>query len=707
MKQKKLLSVLLAGAMVVSGGSISGLEGIIPEVVAAASSTEWNGQPGVFQVNREAARSTFYSFDTAEKAKAKDRTKSSFYQLLNGDDWKFSWAVKPADRIGAKDANFNQKDYDDSSWDNITVPKSWQTYVNKDGSWKYDPVIYSNQNYPWMNAEGKAYNKYKVGDAPTECNPVGTYRKTFTIDSSWKDRNVFINFEGVGSAMYLWVNGKYIGYAEDSFTRDEFNITDALDFSEGNENVITVEVYRWSDGSYIENQDMVRLSGIFRDVYLTSKDDVEIRDYTVVTDLDDTYTDADLNVDVDVRNLSAEDVSGWSVEGNLYDSEGKLVTTTPLTGTVTSFDSETKEAKVSLTQHITDPEKWSAEKPNLYNLVLELKKDGVTKEATQTDVGFREVEITDANTDDARLRVNGQVITIAGVNRHENDPQDGWYLTEEDMRKDIELMKELNINAVRTSHYPNDPTFYKLCDEYGIQWFVSFIKKSMERASVDKGVIQFTGSLLRIVLYILLVFSIATHFGVKESSIAALLGTAGVTVGLALQGGLANIAGGIMLLIFKPFQVGDYIIIAQQNGCEGTVYKIEICYTTLISIDNKHIVIPNGTLSGSIITNVTARDLRKLEIKVGISYDSDIKKAKAILEEILHNDEDTKDDQGMVVFVDELGESAVVMGLRVWVATEKYWPARWRLNELIKEAFDANGIEIPYNQLQVHVKKQI
>ena len=312
------------------------------------------------------------------------------------------------------------------------------------------------------------YSQYKVGDAPTECNPVGTYRKTFTIDSSWKDRNVFINFEGVGSAMYLWVNGKYIGYAEDSFTRDEFNITDALDFSEGNKNVITVEVYRWSDGSYIENQDMVRLSGIFRDVYLTSKDDVEIRDYTVVTDLDETYTDADLNIDVDVRNLSAEDVNGWSVEGNLYDSDGKRVTTTPLTGTVTSFDSETKEAKVNLTQHIIDPEKWSAEKPNLYNLVLELKKDGVTKEATQTDVGFREVEITDANTDNARLRVNGQVITIAGVNRHENDPQDGWYLTEEDMRKDIELMKSLNINAVRTSHYPNDPTFYKLCDEYGI-----------------------------------------------------------------------------------------------------------------------------------------------------------------------------------------------------------------------------------------------
>ena len=238
-----------------------------------------------------------------------------------------------------------------------------------------------------------------------------------------------------------------------------------------------------------------------------------------------------------------------------------------------------------------------------------------------------------------------------------------------------------------------------------IQWVVNLIKASMQKASVDKGVIQFTGSLLRVVLYALLVFNIATNFGVKESSVAALLGTAGVTVGLALQGGLANIAGGIMLLIFKPFQVGDYIIIAQQNDCEGTVYKIEICYTTLISIDNKHIVIPNGTLSSSIITNVTARDLRKLEIKVGISYDADIKKAKAILEDILHNDEDTRDDEGMVVFVDELGESAVIMGLRVWVATEKYWSTRWRLNEKIKEEFDANGICIPYNQIDVHLHR--
>ena len=184
---------------------------------------------------------------------------------------------------------------------------------------------------------------------------------------------------------------------------------------------------------------------------------------------------------------------------------------------------------------------------------------------------------------------------------------------------------------------------------------------------------------------------------------AALLGTAGVTIGLALQGGLANLAGGVMLLLFKPFQVGDYIIQDQAGGCEGTVYKIEMFYTTLLSVDNKHIVIPNGTLSNSTIINVTARDLRKLEIKVGISYDSDIRKAKEILEKLLKEDPDTKDDKDMVVFVDELAESAVVIGFRVWVPTDRYWAARWRLNERIKEEFDAQGIKIPYNQLDVHV----
>lgn len=236
-----------------------------------------------------------------------------------------------------------------------------------------------------------------------------------------------------------------------------------------------------------------------------------------------------------------------------------------------------------------------------------------------------------------------------------------------------------------------------------IRWILKVMRRSLEKANIDKGVIQFADSLGRIILYALLIFNIAISLGVKESSVAALLGTAGVTVGLALQGGLANLAGGVILLLFKPFKVGDYIIQNQQSGCEGTVYKIEICYTTLLSVDNKKILIPNGTLSNSTIINVTARDNRKLEIKVGISYDSDIQKAKDILEMLLKEDPDTKIDDEMMVYVDELAESAVIMGLRVWVATDRYWPAKWRLNQKIKEAFDEEGIKIPYRQLDVHM----
>lgn len=239
-----------------------------------------------------------------------------------------------------------------------------------------------------------------------------------------------------------------------------------------------------------------------------------------------------------------------------------------------------------------------------------------------------------------------------------------------------------------------------------IQWILKIMRRSLEKANVDAGVIQFASSAGKAVLYVLLIINIAVSLGVKESSVAALLGTAGVTVGLALQGGLANLAGGVLLLIFKPFVVGDYIIQDQSNGCEGTVAKIEICYTTLLSMDNKKIVVPNGTLSNSTIINVTAKENRKLEIKVGISYESDIQKAKKVLEKILQDDPDTKSDVGeMVVFVDQLADSAVIMGLRVWVPTEKYWSVKWRLNQQIKEEFDVNGIVIPYNQMDVYVHK--
>lgn len=237
-----------------------------------------------------------------------------------------------------------------------------------------------------------------------------------------------------------------------------------------------------------------------------------------------------------------------------------------------------------------------------------------------------------------------------------------------------------------------------------IRWAVKLMKRSMERARLDEGVVQFACSAGKAVLYTMLIFNIAVSLGVTESSVAALLGTAGVAIGLALQGGLANLAGGVLLLVFKPFVVGDYIIQNQQNGCEGTVARIEMCYTTLLSIDNKKIVVPNGTLSNSTIINVTAKETRKLEIKVGISYESNIQKAKEILEKILLEDPDTQGDKSeMVVFVDQLADSAVIMGLRVWVPTDSYWPVKWRLNQKIKEEFDAQGIVIPYNQMDIYV----
>lgn len=454
MKQRKILFLAAAASV-----ALNTFAAYIPmHAESRASDTrEWTNNPGVFQVNREKARATAFRYDNTEQAIARDRSASSSYQLLNGDDWKFFWSKNPAGRAAAVDADFAALDYDDSNWDDMTVPSNWQTVLNEDGSFKYDPVIYSNQNYPWINIEGK---KATAGEAPEANNPVGTYRHHFQVPADWDGQEVFINFEGVESAMYLWVNGEYIGYAEDSFTRNEFDITSALRY--GQDNVITVEVYRWCDGSYIENQDFLRLGGIFRDVYLQAKSSSEIRDFTVITDLDAAYQDAVLKVEADLRN-HADTAAEGVLKAELVDENGQK---TASFETPVSMSGES--TVVSMEQAVENPKKWSAEHPNLYTLVLSLETEGKVQEITSTRVGFRKVEVTDKGSTDSRLRVNGQEIYLYGVNRHENDPKTGRYLTREDMIEEIELMKSLNINAVRTSHYPNDPEFYDLCDEYGL-----------------------------------------------------------------------------------------------------------------------------------------------------------------------------------------------------------------------------------------------
>lgn len=236
-----------------------------------------------------------------------------------------------------------------------------------------------------------------------------------------------------------------------------------------------------------------------------------------------------------------------------------------------------------------------------------------------------------------------------------------------------------------------------------IKWIRKIVHRSFERTNVDAGVAQFVDSMIKFGLYALLIFMIATNFGIESSSIAALIASAGVAVGLALQGSLSNFAGGILILLLKPFAVGDYIVVTQE-GIEGTVKEIQIFYTKMATVDNQTVVVPNSILTSNSLTNVTARPERQLDLKVGIGYDSDLKKAKKLIEDMLYSDSSVIQDEDIKVFVDSLGASAVVIGLRAWVKTEEYWATRWRLMEQIKLTFDAEGIEIPYNQLTVNVK---
>ena len=238
-----------------------------------------------------------------------------------------------------------------------------------------------------------------------------------------------------------------------------------------------------------------------------------------------------------------------------------------------------------------------------------------------------------------------------------------------------------------------------------IKWVRKIVRASLERSEADKGVEQFVDSVLKAGLYILLIFSIAAKLGVDTTSVAALVASGGVAIGLALQGSLSNFAGGVLILLLKPFTVGDYII-EDSNGNEGTVKEIQIFYTKLSTIDNETIVIPNGMLTNNSLTNATAKDVRRLDLKVDISYHADLRKAKDIIESLLKKDDCILKEEEISVFVDELAASAVIIGARAWVKSEDFWPTRWRLLEEIKLTLDARGIEIPYQQVTVHMSQQ-
>ncbi|MCZ8521796.1 MULTISPECIES: glycoside hydrolase family 2 TIM barrel-domain containing protein [Paenibacillus] len=403
---------------------------------------EWNNNPDVYEINRMKAHAILMPYDTVEEALAGKRTEARRYRSLNGE-WKFSFAENPEKRV----ADFYRTDYDVSSWDTIPVPSHWQLQG-------YDYPQYTNIRYPWEKTE-----ELKAPFAPTKYNPVGSYVRTFDIPEEWKDEPVYISFQGVESAFYVWVNGDLVGYSEDTFTPAEFDLTPYL---VPGENRLAVEVYRWCDASWLEDQDFWRMSGIFRDVYLYSTPAAHLYDFFAVPQLSEDYTSARLSIEATLVNYASAYQGQAVVEAQLYDAAQQPVWGEPLR--VEERLDGAAEKGLHLTGEVQAPLLWSAEQPNLYTLVLSLRGDnGGLLETVSCRVGFRRFAL-----EDGLMKINGQRIVFKGVNRHEFSCDRGRAVTAEDMLQDILLMKRHNINAVRTSHYPNHPLWYDLCDEYGL-----------------------------------------------------------------------------------------------------------------------------------------------------------------------------------------------------------------------------------------------
>jgi beta-galactosidase len=410
---------------------------------------DWEN-PKVTGYNKSARHCTLIPYSSRSDAVEGTREASIYHQSMNGN-WKFKWSAIPEDRP----ANFYELGYDVSGWEAIPVPGYWQIYG-------YGVPIYTNATYPFAKdppmvttAPSSSYTSYILR------NPVGSYRTEFSVSPEWVGRKVFVHFDGVKSAFYLWINGQKVGYSQDSMTPAEWDITDYL---VPGTNVMAAEVYRWSDGSYLEDQDMWRFSGIYRDVYLFSTPQVHLRDFWVRCDLDGQYEDATLYVTANLKNYSASAAGAHSVEVTLVDANGVTVGTDPLViGSVSSLDGD-EEGVIEMQVSVNNPEKWTAETPYLYQVLLTLKDSfDSTIEVEQCKFGFRKIEIVNA-----QLLINGESVYFKGVNRHEHDPDFGRAIPYSRMVEDIQLLKQNNINTVRTSHYPNDPKWYELCDRYGI-----------------------------------------------------------------------------------------------------------------------------------------------------------------------------------------------------------------------------------------------
>ena len=443
--------------------------------------------PATNEMNRAAAHATLRSYATLAQARAGRRNESPRVLSLNGT-WSFAFAPRAAE---APDA-FYEGPLNESAWGTIPVPANWEM----EG---YGTPTYINIRYP--------FSPVAPPRVPEAGNAVGSYRRTFTLPEGWTDRQVTLHFGGVSSAFYVWVNGERVGYSEDSRLPAEFDVTPYL---EAGENTVAVQVLRWSDGSYLEDQDHWRLSGLHRKVYLQARPRrAHVSDLAVRTDLDAQYEDAELQLRPELAASPGAALDGWRVTAQLYDPDAQAVFAEPLSVPAQAITQEQYPQRGTvdfplMSATVADPLKWTAETPHLYRVVVTLRDStGTVVEATGTNVGFREVEIADG-----RFMVNGEPVHLRGVNRHDHDQRDGKVVTREDMVEDIKTMKRFNINAARSAHYPNNPEWYRLADKYGLYvideanlethqlggalsndptWATSFLERAVRMVERDKN----------------------------------------------------------------------------------------------------------------------------------------------------------------------------------------------------------------------------
>ena len=448
--------------------------------VKAPLGTEWQN-PTQVALNKERPHAWFFSFANEQEALKVLPEASSFYQSLNGE-WSFHWVGNPEERP----VDFYKTNYNVSGWDKVQVPMNWNIVgIQKDGTQKYGMPIYSNQRVIFQHEVAVGDWKKGVMREPSKDwltyknrNEVGSYRRTFTLPQNWEGREVYLNFDGVDSFFYLYINGKYVGFSKNSRNLASFDISPYL---VKGENVLAVEVYRNNDGSFLESQDMFRLPGIFRNVGLEAKPKVQVRDVVAIPDFDASLVNASLDIKASLNNLSTKNLKGLRVRYRLFEKELYGEGTTPVAG----VSAETAPVEVRKGNEVTASvklqagalvKKWSAEAPWRYVLVGELvdAKDNVL-ETFSTIVGFRKIEIKQTAAQDDEFGkagryyyLNGKPIKMKGVNRHETNPERGHAITREQMEKEVMLMKRGNINHVRNSHYSNDPYWYYLADKYGI-----------------------------------------------------------------------------------------------------------------------------------------------------------------------------------------------------------------------------------------------